>query len=195
MPGAHGGSAGIAAGDGRWSAEAPAGVARLTAETAFLTRQLRLLGNQLMVLASKASLNDAAPGDRSIFKKLEQDSDLWLLAAKEMYQERLARRRYFSPELFGEPAWDILLDLYIAEKENRVISVTSACVAAQVPQTTAIRWIRMLEQEGFVLRDQDRHDGRRRLLRISEKGYARMTGYIAENRKDWDDVPRSAANE
>jgi DNA-binding MarR family transcriptional regulator len=167
----------------------------LTAETAFLTRQLRLLGNQLMVLASKASLNDAAPGDRSAFRQLEHDSDLWLLAAKDMYKDRLARRRYFAAKLFGEPAWDILLDLYIAEKENRVISVTSACLAAQVPQTTAIRWIRMLEQEGFVLRDQDRHDGRRRLLRISEKGYARMTGYIAENRQDWFEAPLTAANQ
>lgn len=167
----------------------------MTAETAFLTRQLRLLGNQLMVLASKTSLNEAAPGDRSVFKQLEHDSDLWLLAAKDLYKERLARRRYFSANLFGEPAWDILLDLYIAEKENRVTSVTSACLGAQVPQTTAIRWIRMLEQEGLVLRDQDRHDGRRRLLRISEKGYARMTGYIAENRKDWDDAPLSAANQ
>ena len=167
----------------------------MTAETAFLTRQLRLLGNQLMVLASKASLGDAAPGDRSAFRQLEHDSDLWLLAAKDLYKERLARRRYFSANLFGEPAWDILLDLYIAEKENRVTSVTSACLGAQVPQTTAIRWIRMLEQEGLVVRDQDRHDGRRRLLRMSEKGYARMTGYIAENRKDWDDAPLSAANQ
>jgi DNA-binding MarR family transcriptional regulator len=167
----------------------------MSEESASLARRLRQLGNQLMVLASNASLNHAAPADRSIFKHLEQDSDLWLLAAKEMYKDRLARRRYFSAKLFGEPAWDILLDLYVAEKEDRAVSVTSACLAAQVPQTTAIRWIRMLEQEGFVLRDQDQHDGRRRILRISEKGYAQMTAFIAENREDWIDAPRPVVSQ
>jgi DNA-binding MarR family transcriptional regulator len=164
----------------------------VTAETASLTRQLRLLGNQLMALASRASLNHAAPADRSIFKHLEQDSDLWLLAAKDMYKERVSRRRFFSPGLFGEPAWDILLDLYIAEKESQSISISAACLGAQVPMSTALRHLKLLEQEGLVSREPDARDGRRHHVRISDKGYALMTAYIADQRQDWlaDDLLR-----
>ena len=41
--------------------------------------------------------------------------------------------------LFGEPAWDILLDLYIAYHEKSAVSVSSVCIAAAVPATTGLR--------------------------------------------------------
>ena len=41
-----------------------------------------------------------------------------------------------NDELFGEPAWDILLDLYIANVENKPVSVSSACIGSAAPPTT-----------------------------------------------------------
>ena len=74
-------------------------------------------------------------------------------------QMRRLRAELLPDCLFAEPAWDMLLDLYIAGLECRNISISSACIASAVPQTTALRWIRHLEVHGLVERHQDRTDG------------------------------------
>jgi DNA-binding MarR family transcriptional regulator len=139
----------------------------------------------MMRVASQVVQQSCGPLERSSLRGLELDNDLWLLAAKDMYKERMDRRRFFSPDLFGEPAWDILLDLYIAEKENEPVSVSAACLGAQVPMTTALRYLKLLEEQGLITREPDARDGRRHHVRISDKGYAQMTAYIAEQRKVW----------
>jgi hypothetical protein len=50
--------------------------------------------------------------------------------------------------LFGEPAWDILLDLFIAHCRGDDLQVSSVCIEASVPSTTILRWIARLESEG-----------------------------------------------
>ncbi len=68
-----------------------------------------------------------------------------LQRAKEYYRKRRLRERMFgNPDLFADPAWDILIDLFIASEEGRKISVSSACIASAVPTTTALRWIKIL---------------------------------------------------
>ena len=74
--------------------------------------------------------------------------------------------------LFGEPAWDILLDVYIAQKSRREIQVSSVCIEAGVPSTTILRWLTRLEQEGLIYRAADNVDGRRRYVRLTEAGEA-----------------------
>jgi len=72
----------------------------------------------------------------------------------------------------ADPAWDILLDLYAAEEEGLHISVSSACVAAAVPSTTALRWLRILCERGLITRRADSFDGRRVFVSLSEEGRA-----------------------
>jgi DNA-binding MarR family transcriptional regulator len=164
----------------------------VTADTASLTRRLRLLGNQMMLLAADVAnchRDDAGPASASA-AQVYDDSDLWLVAAEDMYRERRRRSEFLPQELFGEPAWDILLDLYIAEKKNERVSVTSACIGSQVPCTTGLRWLQVLEELGLVERERDERDGRRWFVRITDGGYARMTRCMAALRDDWrqDDI-------
>jgi len=153
-----------------------------------------LLGNQVMELASEIGREEntafIVPGEK--FEALRDDSPAWQVVAQKMYSERTARNRFFPGMLFGEAAWDMLLDLYIAEKRNRLISITSACIASNVPPTTALRWITILEREGLVVRRADQRDGRRNFVQISERGYALMTAYFVEIQPQWrlDDVLR-----
>lgn len=128
-------------------------------------------------------------GEHISFKN---DSNLWLMLAREFYRERRRRTEFFSPDLFGEPAWDMLLDLYISAKENNEVSTTSACIGSDVPQTTALRWLQMLVDHGLVERREDSRDLRRTVVRISDLGYARMTEFFASNRMIFfrDDVLR-----
>ena len=82
--------------------------------------------------------------------------------------------------LFGEPAWDILLDLFAAAVHNKRVAVTSACIGAAVPSTTALRWIKVLEDKGLILREDDTADARRTFVRLSPQGYALMLRYFGE---------------
>jgi hypothetical protein len=51
------------------------------------------------------------------------------------------RSRYFREDLFADPAWDMLLDLLQAEIAQLRVPVSSLCIAAAVPATTALRWL------------------------------------------------------
>lgn len=76
--------------------------------------------------------------------------------------------------LFGEPGWDILLDLYIAARRGTETQVSSVCIEAGVPSTTILRWIARLENDGLVYRAADAGDARRRYVRLTQDGHAAM---------------------
>ena len=92
--------------------------------------------------------------------------------AKARYAARRHRDRAFGahPNLFADPAWDIMLDLCAAQHDGRAVSVSSACIAASVAPTTALRWIATLEGRGLVERTADDRDGRRHFLKLSIEG-------------------------
>ena len=83
----------------------------------------------------------------------------------------------FFEGLLADPAWDILLDLLRAQLENEQVSVTSLCIAAAVPPTTGLRWIKLLEETGLIERRPDERDRRRSFLAISEDGRDRMLAF------------------
>lgn len=91
---------------------------------------------------------------------------------------RRNRDRFFEGEMFADPAWDMLLELYAAKLGQRRISVGSLCLAAAVPATTALRWIAMLQSKGLVERSADPMDGRRFHLSLSGTGLDAMASYF-----------------
>ena len=101
-----------------------------------------------------------------------------LALARQFYALRRRRHRFLAADLFGEPTWDILLDLYIAAHEGRRVPTTSSCIGAHVPPTTALRWLRILEARGLVEREEDRRDGRRTFVRLSRRGLSSMQGFL-----------------
>ena len=89
-------------------------------------------------------------------------------------QARRAREMAFESGLFADPAWDMLLDLYAAWLDETDVSVTSLCIAAYVPPTTALRWINVLEARGLVHKEPAKLDGRRVLVRLTDHAAAAM---------------------
>jgi DNA-binding MarR family transcriptional regulator len=87
--------------------------------------------------------------------------------ARLMVARRRQRDKLFGADNFGEPGWDMLLDLYIAQADMRTISTSSLCVASGVPPTTALRWINKMEVDGWIERYRLPHDGRRTFVRLS----------------------------
>jgi len=122
------------------------------------------------------------------------DQPYWLELAKREYADRRRRTKFFDAELFGEPAWDILVDLFIATKINKQVSVTSACIGAQVPATTALRWITVLESQGLLTRENDPNDARRAFLRLTSAAYNKLVDYFSFHAPAMADVlPATAA--
>jgi hypothetical protein len=101
---------------------------------------------------------------------------------RQIIANRQARGRFFDPELFGDPAWDMLLDLTAAHGEGARVSVTSLCIAAGVPATTALRWLTQMVESGIFVRVPDPADRRRAFIALSEKAMAAMSGYFANLR-------------
>lgn len=92
----------------------------------------------------------------------------------------LRRRRdeLFPSGLFADPAWDMLLDLYGAYIAQHRVPVSSLCIAAAVPATTALRWIGRLEKEGLVTRRSDPHDGRRVFIELTQDAIQAMENFF-----------------
>jgi len=152
-----------------------------------IVRKLVDNANQLLALARSldpdGALAGAASAPESEFVPAIPLADHgalpWGQLAGQSYRERRARDRIFADKsLFGEPAWDMLLDLMASEMSGRKLSVTSACIGACVPSTTALRWLSLLEERGLVLRENDTRDGRRAFVRISPDGFRKMVGYF-----------------
>lgn len=96
--------------------------------------------------------------------------------ARQAYDDR--RRRDSIPGtagLFGEPAWDLLLYLFIGARENRKVSLDEACKAAGIAASPALRWIAILEKQGLVVRAGAPQQGS---VKLSLKGYAALADYF-----------------
>lgn len=96
---------------------------------------------------------------------------------------RRMRDSFFDPQLFADPAWDMLLDLFAAHIEGEQVAVSSLCIAAAVPPTTALRWIKTMTDAGLFVRDADPGDGRRVFIGLSDKAVDALASYFAAVRR------------
>jgi DNA-binding transcriptional ArsR family regulator len=131
----------------------------LSVEASRIAEQLSALAAQEAASAAPVRAIDAALVRRLI--KLRRD-----------------RERFFPADIFADPAWDMLLDLTAARLEHKPVPVSSLCIAAAVPTTTALRWIRSLTEAGLLTRRVDSQDGRRSHVELSETAAAAMLGYL-----------------
>jgi len=99
--------------------------------------------------------------------------------AKRLYETRRRRDEVLGASLFSEPAWDILLDLFISYHEDRRLSVSAVCIGAQAPSATALRYLAILQEAGLVVRTRDQSDGRRSHIQLSLAGRQRMAELLA----------------
>ncbi len=142
-------------------------------------QQLMVMASELLAIAGELTDSD---DQTAIPSPLVLDDKHWSDLARSHYRDRRLRAQMFDDSaLFGEPAWDLLLDLFIAARERKRVPVTSACIGAAVPTTTALRWLSILEARGLVLRDDDASDARRIFVRLSPEAYGKMAEYFARS--------------
>lgn len=121
-------------------------------------------------------LDEVIPGSRSL---RPEKRSAYLAIARTLYAARRKREAFIDLDLFGEPAWDILLNLYIAERERQAALTTKSCIDGTATQTTGLRALYRLETLGYVTRRSDAMDRRSTLVRLTARGKMAMDSYIA----------------
>lgn len=103
-----------------------------------------------------------------------------LQLASRMYDARRLRDRLLNgqQDLFGEPAWDMLLALYCLPARGEILGISSLTHAAHVPQTTGHRWQRILRKEGLIEAGPHQIDLRRRIVRLTPRGRLLLERYL-----------------
>ena len=98
--------------------------------------------------------------------------------ARDLLAQRKMRRRFLPAELFHEPAWDMLIALFIAHNDTRPTNVKALVAMADAPVTTSQRWIEHLHKLKLIDRVNDPADRRRIEISLSHSGYEAITAYL-----------------
>ena len=145
--------------------------------------RIRQLSEEVSRIAStlaRLSEGPAAPVHRFPVSSGQTAPDVSAETVRAVIRARRLRSRYFPEELFADPAWDMLLDLLQAEICHLRVPVSSLCIAAAVPATTALRWLKTMVQEGLFLRRADPHDGRRVFVELAPQASDALRRYFSE---------------
>ncbi|HET7315942.1 MAG TPA: hypothetical protein VFI88_00780 [Sphingomicrobium sp.] len=145
--------------------------------------RLRQLSEEVgRIAATLARLSTVAPAaEAELRKPVEADiPDIPVETVRSVIRARRLRGRFFPEDLFADPAWDMLLDLLQAEISQLRVPVSSLCIAAAVPATTALRWLKSMTDNGIFVRRADPHDGRRVFVELSREASVGMRRYFAE---------------
>lgn len=99
-------------------------------------------------------------------------------AVSQIICARRKRANLLGPQLFSDPAWDMLLALFQAELRQQSLATYELAKVTCVPATTALRWIDVLEREGLLRRRPDPLDARRIFVGLSARGSAAMQQWL-----------------
>ena len=141
-----------------------------------IASQLRELAEECTALGFDKGLPQvlAQPLDPAVSRRahdLAQRTHSYLAA-------RRARGTVLDGDWFADPVWDLLLDLFAAQCVRRRVSISSACIAANVPVSTALRWIEKLVHEEVLVRKGDPEDRRRSYLALAPEISKRLERWV-----------------
>jgi hypothetical protein len=102
------------------------------------------------------------------------------VVAERLYAERRRRDACFPPGMFGEPAWDLLLALLIADDDDRDLTISEACSAARLDEEAGLALIETLAASGMVRYVPARQDRRLNALALTEDASGRLNNYLLD---------------
>ncbi|HET9398776.1 MAG TPA: MarR family transcriptional regulator [Sphingomicrobium sp.] len=110
--------------------------------------------------------------------ELGQDLELPLALvqfAKRIKAIRDSRGSLLDSSLFGEPAWNMLLALYVAAGERYALSISALSAESGTPATTAARAINRLLELKMVRRVPNPSDNRSAYIELTHGTIAKLT--------------------
>lgn len=147
------------------------------------TEQLRHLSDEVNRIATMLARLSSGPDTMPSVIAPAPSGDIPPVSVetvRKIIRARRLRSRFFAEDLFADPAWDMLLDLLQAELSHLRVPVSSLCIAAAVPATTALRWLKTMVSQGLFVRRSDPHDGRRVFVELAPETRNALHRYFAE---------------
>lgn len=152
-----------------------------THQTPEVPEQLEISDDQLQRLSELSEQISSRIKDLLIKRSSRQASDICKVPERRLgddpafaewlgkaYEIRRNRNLLLGADgLFGEPAWDMILDIAYHQLQSRPVSVKSACISSSVPASTALRYLSKLEDSGDIHRINDVTDRRRDFVVLS----------------------------
>jgi DNA-binding MarR family transcriptional regulator len=145
--------------------------------------RLRQLSDEISRIAATLARLSTGPGTNPVDKPEPPTGEapaVSIETVRQVIRARRLRARYFDEELFADPAWDMMLDLLQAEIAQHRVPVSSLCIAAAVPATTALRWIKSMTDAGLFKRRADPHDGRRVFVELAPQASDALRRYFKD---------------
>lgn len=98
--------------------------------------------------------------------------------ARSQLRGRHIRKQYFGRDFFAEPAWEILLALYVADASGARLTTGKLAEWIETPPTTVVRWLRVLEEHSLVGRSEHPTDRRIIFIRLLDAGRSALDDYF-----------------
>ena len=149
-------------------------------------QQMRQLGASLLKLAD--SLDQMWCTDKvksrygwlSTAGRIERRALTLAQTAIRLQRRSKARGKHLRAEFFGEPSWEILLELFVQFAGGARVATKSLCIVSGVSDTTALRLIDRLEDAGLVERSVSPADKRVTLVGMTRKGVVAVGSILLE---------------
>lgn len=117
------------------------------------------------------------------------------LNSSQLFQIALAIRKNLSfreeiiPNIApSSPLWRLLIEIYIAKHQNVRVAITDAAISINVPATTTLRYISILESNRFICREDDAFDKRRSWLLLTSKGISSVEKTLKKLAEDMENL-------
>jgi DNA-binding response OmpR family regulator len=144
-------------------------MAESSAQDVAITGLRRLLG--------ETGLQSVGPGSAKPTSALvspDEREKKRILTLKSMLEFRDVRSEFLPQEIFGDPAWFMLLELALIDRSGKRTSVSGLCMTAKVSQTTALRRVQDMVEAGLIVRRNDPADRRRSYISLSPDARERL---------------------
>lgn len=120
----------------------------------------------------------ADAGTSGGFGKLKRECQL-VRVAQAILQLRRQRNEEFDSSLFGEPAWEMLLGLYVRDASGTACTLADLVATSNAPPSTAERWLAQLDRLGFVIRRSHPGEAKTEFVDLTVEAKAALERHLA----------------
>lgn len=119
---------------------------------------------------------------RSVSPKIERDEGAGAMrhafVARRMLHILRVGNETLGGQLFSNPAWEILLDLFVNRSEGKRVTIVSLCITATAPAGTVLRYLNALTEAGLVIQADAEDDRPSPVVDLSADAFASMKAIL-----------------
>jgi DNA-binding MarR family transcriptional regulator len=100
-------------------------------------------------------------------------------AARQEFEKRRRRSEVLPDGIFGEPGWEILLQLYVQQQGTRM-NIATLTGSLNLPASTVLRWLNYLQDKQFIRREVHPTDQRSVFVELTTTATKALDSYFFE---------------